>query len=413
MEKTRPVILIVIPNFGYGGAQKVFEQLVKVLNTNYQVIKVVFNTDYNEVYPSKGATYSLNVDASTNLLFKTINFLKRCWRLYLLKNQHKPLATISFLDGANYINSFSFGQGQKILYVHGSKTAYDTNRTGLVRFIENRAVIPLSYLLADSIVTVSAEMAYELTELFNTNKKKIHTINNGIDLAKISLLKNENLSQDELYMFRHQTIVFSGRLAPQKNPLAVIEIFNLIKDISNVNLLIIGDGELKNSMIRTCVSYNINYQIGSDSPKAKNVRVYFLDFSLNHFKYLGRGDLYISTSNFEGFPLSLCEALALEIPILSTDCPTGCREIISPATSPRHNSSLSIAERAEYGTLLPLVNSNTNAKIWSDEIIHLLSNKEYLTFLAENSKIRAKELSLDEFALKWNQLLLNLFNPVR
>ena len=56
--------------------------------------------------------------------------------------------------------------------------------------------------------------------------------------------------------------------------------------------------------------------------------LYILNFKKNPYPYLLNSDLKVLTSNFEGLPNVLIEAMALNVPIISTNSPTGPREIL-------------------------------------------------------------------------------------
>ena len=90
----------------------------------------------------------------------------------------------------------------------------------------------------------------------------------------------------------------------------------IYKDKINFKLLIIGRGVNK---------YKISNYIKENNLK-NNVKI--LPFQNNPFKYLIMSDLFILTSKFEGLPNVLLEAAVLKKFIISTNCPTGPREIL-------------------------------------------------------------------------------------
>ena len=83
----------------------------------------------------------------------------------------------------------------------------------------------------------------------------------------------------------------------------------------NFNLIIIGDGEMKEELDNYIKKHNI-----------KNF--FLLGFKKNPFKYIVRSSLYISSSLWEEPGHTLIEAGYLNIPIITTDCPNGPKEII-------------------------------------------------------------------------------------
>ncbi len=104
-------------------------------------------------------------------------------------------------------------------------------------------------------------------------------------------------------------VIFAGRLEHQKNPLlAVRTIAELLTKTKNIQLLIAGDGSLKSEILKTASELNL-----------KNI-IHFLG-SLNSdqmAELYKAGDIFLVSSRFEGMPLSVLEALACGLPVVST-----------------------------------------------------------------------------------------------
>ena len=78
-----------------------------------------------------------------------------------------------------------------------------------------------------------------------------------------------------------------------------------------------------------------------------------------------RSSLYISTTIYEGFPNSLVEEMAIGLPIIHSDCPTGPREILSDDKS-EIGKRINSVEYCDYGILTPLIRSLGKKKAESD-----------------------------------------------
>ena len=82
-------------------------------------------------------------------------------------------------------------------------------------------------------------------------------------------------------------------------------------------------------------------------------KVVFCGFETNPFKYVSRSDCFVLSSEVEGFPNVLIEALACGKPVISTDCSSGPRELLAPATD-LHHRAINNYEIGEYGILTPV-----------------------------------------------------------
>ncbi|HNJ96466.1 MAG TPA: glycosyltransferase, partial [Ferruginibacter sp.] len=82
-------------------------------------------------------------------------------------------------------------------------------------------------------------------------------------------------------------------------------------------------------------------------------KIIFTGFEKNPFKYVSRSDCFVLSSDVEGFPNVLIEALACGKPVISTDCSSGPRELLAPATDLHHRAIIDY-EIGEYGILTPV-----------------------------------------------------------
>lgn len=153
-----------------------------------------------------------------------------------------------------------------------------------------------------------------------------------------------------------------GRLSVQKNyPLLISSFKKVAKEIQNCELWIIGDGPERNKM------ENIIREQGLED------KVLLKGFDDNPFKYMALADLFVLSSNYEGLPTVLIEALVAGKQIISTDCPHGPREIL---------------DNGNFGLLVPV---NDPAAL-ADAIIKALNT---LLFDEEILKTRGEFFSIE------------------
>ena len=111
-------------------------------------------------------------------------------------------------------------------------------------------------------------------------------------------------------------ILFIGRLVDQKDPFTFIKAINDIPEQIKFKSLIIGSGYLKTDILKYIQDNNLKNKLSQ------------LDYTENAMKYLNQCDLFVLSSKYEGLPNVLLEAQFLKKYIISTNCPTGPREIL-------------------------------------------------------------------------------------
>ncbi len=199
-----------------------------------------------------------------------------------------------------------------------------------IKSLINRTLIKTLYPKANLVFANSKGNAVDLEKNFNV--KNVEVIYNPFDIDNIQKLSKESAKLKDGF-----NLITVGRLDEGKNHQLLIRAMKKI----NGNLYIIGDGELRDKLEKLISDLNL-----------KN-RVFLLGKQKNPYKFLSKADIFLFSSNREGFPNVLVEALACELPIISTDCKSGPREILAPESNITYSLKESI-EIANYGILTPI-----------------------------------------------------------
>lgn len=386
-------ILLLIPNLGKGGAQKVFLDQFEFLSKHAHVTGCVFNWSGAFESDKRSNIMSLEVPAGNHVFSKAYFFCLRIVRLRKLKAKLKTDVSISHLEGADYVNVLSGIGEKKILWIHGTKK-FDEAIHGWIGYLRKAWLMPWLYKRANRVVTVSKAIATELQESYPALKNNLETIYNGIDYPRIQQLKKADVPETHQALCEnHFVIITHCRLALQKNIVGLIHVIAACKNKGlDAKWVVIGDGNLRESLTQQCDQLGVDYYAAWKNEEwSGNKQLFFLGHQSNPFPFLAKAKLYVMPSDWEGFPLALCEALACGLPIVATDCYTGPREILAPgeqvlpmATQPEH---------APYGVLMPLIDDQS-MDVWATELFTLVTDNKTLTEYSYTAEKRAQELSL-------------------
>ena len=159
------------------------------------------------------------------------------------------------------------------------------------------------------------------------------------------------------FTVERKEIVTVGRLEPQKNQKLLINAFSeLAKKIPDYTLVIYGEGSLRKELEKFIESKGLKDRIFL--PGAKN----------NIQEYIKDASLFVLSSDYEGIPNALIEAMAIGLPCVSTDCsPGGARELIT---------------NGENGVIVECRNSNELATAMA----RLLTDRESAKKMGTNAK---------------------------
>ncbi len=401
-------VLLLIPNLGTGGAQKVFRQQLSFLSEHFAVYGCVFNFDGSFPEDRNENLHSLGVPGGTNTILKAWYFLLRIIRLRALKKKLGIDVSVSHLEGADYVNVLSRRSDKTICWIHGTKK-FDENIEGKTGWLRKKIMIPILTSLADKIVSVSEGIRQELVHDFDIHPGKVATIYNGFNMRQIIGQKDYPLPQDFLFETGFP-IVTHCRLSRQKNLYSLLQIYREVRNREDRPLIILGDGELREDLLRFGKSLNLQtYDVWSGMEFSHGYDVFFLGYQSNPYRFLSKASLYLMTSGWEGFPLALCEALACGVTVMSADCPTGPREILVPGMA-LDSEPVKTLVKGDFGLLMPVPKKDEKSLIeyWADHILQTLKDTQLLKQYSEKGPGRVKELDEERTALDVIDTIENL-----
>lgn len=201
-----------------------------------------------------------------------------------------------------------------------------SERTSFVRKKKGSAKDKLLFYLkkklikqADIVTVVSQSIATELITHTNVDSKKIRLVYNPIVPNNLKELVHVSISTS-LLGDGIPVILSIGRLEKVKNLDLLFDALPSL-DTKDFKVIILGEGSLQSHFAERIKRENLND------------KVFLMGYQDNIYPYLNRADVFVLTSNFEGMPGALIQALATGTCCISTDCPTGPAELIDSGSN--------------------------------------------------------------------------------
>lgn len=332
-----PKIAFFITRLDYGGAEKVMRMLIEELHTRYEIHLILTVKLTHISLPDSIKIFYLTESETTGWRnFAKIPLQARQYRRYLVEN-NIPLS-LSFLLRPNLIAAFTrfLGwRGTLILSERSSPIAFYSlqGKSGQLALFLMKKIFPQ----ADVIVPNSFGAMHALRDVLNI-KTRYEVIYNPLDIPKT--LERAAVEVNQLIDFERFTFICVGQLHPYKNHQLLLHAFAELADI-DCQLLIVGDGEEAHNLKQ------LTQQL-----KLEN-KVIFVGYDSNPLRFMSKSHCFVTATNVEGMPNVLLEALSLGLPVISTDCISGPRELLAPTTDVNFKLTTGV-ETAEYGLLVPM-----------------------------------------------------------
>ena len=370
-------IVILINSLDGGGAERVVSNLLNVWVKEYDCYLILIHNF--KFYELDKRVKILNLHESKELsgIVKFLRLPILAYKLSKIIKEYKFEKIVSFLTRANYINVLSniFIKHKTIINERAMPSLqYKYGVNGKI----NRFLIKFIYPKADLCLSNSYGNMLDLKNSFHVTR--LNYIHNPFNLELIEKMSKEAIEIEK----KRFTFVTIGRVDIGKNHKLIID---AIKDM-DVDLWIIGDGELKNDL-----------ELIIDNLKLQD-KVKLLDRQKNPYKFLDKADCFVFASNHEGFPNVLVEALACRLPVISTDCKSGPREILAPNSNIKFQLKDDI-ELAEYGILSPVKNIDK----MKEAMINIMTSEDLRKSYKEKAQQRAIDFDIKKIIKQYENMI--------
>jgi len=371
-------IMVLIYHLRNGGAERVASNLCDELAKKYNVILVTCEEPTNHDYPcSVPRIFVDEMRAKYFKLFDTVNQIKS------IKKKYHITHTISFTAQMNYLNVMSRVRDTTIISIRNYISLAENDNTP-----KNIYMNKISIKYADKITVVSKVLGNDLIDNYGAKENRIYPIYNFVDKDKMDKFLKE---KDNIKLSRN-TVITVGRLNNQKGHINLIRSFKYVVDkIGDARLIILGQGPLEDKIKNEIKKLRLE----------KNVEL--LGYEKNPYLYMKNSSLFVLSSFYEGMPNVILEAMYCGLPIISTDCKSGPREIIAPNSD--LNCEIDKVSLDVYGILVPVLKDKSCEKIMGDAIIKMLKDSKLRDNYSRKSKKRIKNFSKEKMIDNWNKVL--------
>lgn len=380
-------ILLIVPMLHQGGFERICVMTARLLQDRYDIYLAVF-TKKDIFYDVSGINViDLNLGTVDSKLGKIINIIKRIKALKHLKRKLKIDISYSFGTTANIVNVLSKAQDTTWAGIRGYGAAEDSG-------------IKLICKKADRVVSCTKVMEERFNVMFGSNSSAV--LYNPCNVADI-IKSSQSDIQENIKAFIEKTgklVVSMGREDDLKGFWHLIKsIYLAKKDLTDIKLMIIGDGQYT------------EYKSLADKLGITN-DILFTGALSNPFSVIKNADIYALTSESEGFPNALIEAMAVGVPCISVNCLTGPAEILNEDYKKCDNQDG--IYYADYGIIMPIFKGEKNLdeskfdkeeEIFSKELVKLLKDEKLLAGYKEKAIKRAKDFSTESYVAAIERLI--------
>lgn len=294
-------IAIVIGDLGMpGGAEKVAADLATEFHQRgHDVTVITFEEKKKSGYLQTPAKHlHISMPSRNGGWLRQLSLLgQRVWTFRQVFQREKFTHIFSFLESANV--PCALASPLTLTSVHIDPDEWTERQQKIIKFAFKRA---------RAVVALTNSMQVKLeTRLQLSNVVRIY---NPVMTDLVHQRAKESITINTPF------ILAVGRLNTLKRFDRLIAAYAKAKVAEQCRLVILGEGELRRELEQQIQAYGLQDKI------------LLLGYEPNPYKYMTRAEYLVMSSDTEAYPVVLIEALSLGCPVLSTDCPSGPREII-------------------------------------------------------------------------------------
>lgn len=377
MEKKIRKVMFHINSLGKGGAERVVSLLANEFVKDGTEVVIATEWYAEEEYDVEPKVKRIHAGLS-EIQEKGNRLAKQWYRIHNLRmtlRQEKPDVILSFCAKANY-RALMAATGTGIPVIASVRNDPKKDYVGTSKSIMNKL-----FLNKAAGCVFQTEEAQEFFD--EVLQKKSLIICNPVNEKYLKATRKTP----------EKKIVCVGRLVAQKNQMLLVNAFEkILERYPDYHLYLYGDGsddECKEELLQYVGSKEITLQ---DKKSQTRIRlgnyIHFMGLSSTLEKDMADAAMFVLPSNYEGMPNALMEAMALGLPVISTDCPCGgSRYWIEPGVT---------------GQLVPVKDVDSMA----EAIEYYIQNPTKAEEMGAKARQRLHEATVDKIFEQWKRYII-------
>ncbi len=310
---TQPKLAILVSFSGQGGVERMIANLCEALvdaPIDLDVLLIKARGPYVDRLPDSANIISLRARHSLTSVWEVSRYLKKERPDALLAIKHRGiLAALRARQLARTNTPISGRIGTTVSAALANKSSRQRQRW--------YRAMRKHYPKLEQLIAVSQGVADDVLDITGMSESRVSVVRNPTITPEMLAAANEPVEHPWLSAEGRVPVIMGvGRLTEQKDFATLIAAFARVHSQREARLIILGDGGLRSELIAQATSLGVEAHIALPG------------FQSNPWAWMSKASVFALSSRWEGSPNTLTEAMALGIPVVSTDCPSGPRELL-------------------------------------------------------------------------------------
>jgi len=307
-------IAIVIPTLHGAGCEKLLSEMLFDFVKEFEIDLILYEKSIDYNIPKDINIKLVGTDNSPHhsFLYKIFRLIKRINNIGKILKDNKYDAVLSLIDGCN--TNVYLG---KVLHRVRTPLISAEHTINKSFFIHNphskklawlfKYLLKITYNGVDEVIVISNSMKKYIQEDIKVANENITTIYNGIDTNKFNLKKDDNVEFEKEFSEAKIKLLNVARLDDNKNQQYLIKLMpEILKQKPETRLFIIGKGEKERELKELIKKL------------ALEEKVFLLGWKTNVQDYMKEADLFLMSSKYEGFPMTIIESISVGLSVVSS-----------------------------------------------------------------------------------------------